>query len=131
MSFLKEGDIVELKEGHRVYFKLPEHFVFANCVGVFDKMAETEVIVGSSRNGMDTSFLKGNWIVSKTTYDGGGTGHGPHDVYPNGHHVFIEREVEDGKTLKANFYQSGAFTAMILPEDIEVVGKAKKNWVME
>jgi hypothetical protein len=131
MNYLKEGDVIELKEGHRIYFNLPEHFVYFNRVGVFDKMARTEITVGRLEKGMVTSFLEGKWIVTKTTLDGGGTGHGARDVYPNGHHVFIERESEEGHTMKADFYQSGAFTAMILPDEIEVVGKAKRNWIME
>ena len=116
---LKEGDIIELKEGHSVYAKIPEHFVYSNRKGSF-KLVRSKVDIGG-----EFAYLAGRYVVYKTTYDGGGTGHGPHDVYPDGHHVFCERI--DNRSVKVDFYQSGAFTAMI--KDIEPVGHAKLQWV--
>lgn len=56
------------------------------------------------------------FVVIRTAFDGGGTGHGPHDVYPDGHHVFC-KALKNGKYdkngIEINFYQSGSFTCMI------------------
>ena len=42
-SMLEEGDIIELKEGMRVYAEVPEHFLYTNRRGVFDKTAHGEI----------------------------------------------------------------------------------------
>ena len=62
--------------------------------------------------------------MTHITFDGGGTGHGAHDVYPDGHHVHCVHE--NGKH-NIDFYQSGAFTAMI--KDIVPVGRAELKMV--
>ena len=126
-SSLKEGDIIEIEKGFTVYMELPQHFVYSNRVGVFDKTGNATVKVGDSFNGMDTDFLIGKYIVTGTSFEGGGTGMGPHDVYPSGHHVYCEK-VNNNK-IKVDFYQSGCFTAM--NTSVKVVGKAKKHWEME
>lgn len=59
---------------------------------------------------------EGEFVVTKTTFDGGGTGHGQCDVYPNGHHVFckaLKNGEYDESGIEINFYQSGSFTCMI------------------
>ena len=56
--------------------------------------------------------------VVSTAMSGGGEGHGPGDVYPDGHGVSCE--TNDGLFLQ--FYQSGCFTYMIGPENVELVG---------
>jgi hypothetical protein len=56
------------------------------------------------------------YIVTHTEFTGGGTGHGPHDVYPNGHYVTarkIQRNLELGSVRK--FYQSGCFGNLHFP----------------
>lgn len=57
------------------------------------------------------------FVVVKTQMTGGGTGHGPHDVYPDGHEVTIRQLKKDGtyddKGQEYRFYQSGAFNCMI------------------
>jgi len=124
-KLLREGDIIELRPGHRVYMRLPAHFIYANRVGVFDKLAKTEVTIGAPQGGMDTAWVAGRYVVTATAMKGGGTAHGPHDVYPDGHHVKAERMDEDDRTV-VEFYQTGCFTAMI--PDIEPVGRAKATW---
>jgi hypothetical protein len=57
--------------------------------------------------------------------NGGGPGHNDH--YPDGHHVYCVKA--DATQSKVDFYQTGAFTAMI-PE-IEPVGRAIQRWVVE
>ena len=119
MSKLKEGDIIELKAGHRVYADIPEHFVYANRKGSFN-LTNHDITLGG-----DFAYLEGRYVVYKTAHDGGGTGHGPHDVYPDGHHVYCERL--DDRSVKVDFYQSGCFTAMI--PNLQPVGRAERNWV--
>ena len=75
----------------------------------------------------------GAYVVTKTSFSGGGTGHGPHDIYPDGHHV-IAKQLDDNRDydengLEINFYQSGCFTAMIYAKDIEKVGSKKMTFV--
>jgi len=118
---LKEGDIIELKEGHTVYADIPEHFVYGNRKGSF-KLTHNDVCIGG-----ELIYLAGRYVVYKTSYDGGGTGHGPHDIYPDGHHVFCERL--DDRKVKVDFYQSGCFTAMI--KDIGPISRASRQWVVE
>lgn len=115
---LKEGDIIELLDGHKVYATVPEHFLYSNCKGSFKPTKGDVVIHG------ELSYLAGRYAVYKTSYDGGGTGHGPGDVYPSGHHVFAERL--DDPSVKVDFYQSGSFTAML--PDLKAVGKAVRKW---
>jgi hypothetical protein len=117
-KMLKEGDVIEIKEGHMVYADVPEHFIYSNRKGCYD-LTHTDITVGG-----DFSYFSGKYIVTKTNMDGGGTGHGPHDVYPDGHHVYCVSA--DDQARKIDFYQSGSFTAMI--EDIEPIGRAELQW---
>lgn len=119
MSKLKEGDIIELKAGHKVYADVPEHFVYSNRKGSF-KLTHHDITLGG-----DFSYREGRYVVYKTARDGGGTGMGPHDVYPDGHHVYCERL--DDRAVKVDFYQSGCFTAMI--PVLQHVGRAERHWV--
>jgi len=71
---------------------------------------------------------EGEYLVVRTAFDGGGTGHGSHDVYPDGHHVFCKalrdgKYEEDGDEI--DFYQSGSFTCVI--RDIKPIRKMKKT----
>lgn len=116
---LQEGDIIELQEGHKVYATVPMHFLYYNKRGVFDQTAKGDVVIGG-----ELAYLAGRYVVYKTSHDGGGTGHGPNDVYPSGHHVFAERL--DDPSVKVDFYQSGCFTAML--PDLKAVGKAVRKW---
>ena len=127
---LEEGDIIELTEGHSVYYEVPEHFVYSNKIGSFRIMATATVRIGSflnsgADNGMDTSFLEGKYIVTKTCMDGGGVAMG-HDVYPDGYRVWCENA--GNHHIRVNFYQTGCFTAVISPKDIQTSGKAKISW---
>jgi len=119
MSMLAEGDIIDVPIGMRVYASVPEHFLYANRRGVFDKLAHGEVVVAE-----DFAHMAGRYVVFKTASDGGGTGHGPHDVYPNGHHVYCEKL--DGSGHRLDFYQSGCFS--VVHTDVVPVGKAERTW---
>ena len=117
---LVEGDVIELKEGMKVYADIPEHFVYANKRGSF-KFTHSDIALSK-----EFDYLIGKYIVYKTTLSGGGDGMGPHDVYPDGHHVFCVKE--DDKNVKVDFYQTGSFTAMIASKDIKPIGKAELHW---
>lgn len=55
--------------------------------------------------------------VIDTRMTGGGTGMGPHDIYPDGHQVTATDAF--GRTMV--FFQSGAFVGVIPPKDIDLV----------
>ena len=118
---LKEGDVIEIKEGHEVYAAVPKHFVYSNRKGCYD-LTHHAITVGG-----EFAYFAGKYIVVKTNSEGGGTGHGPHDVYPDGHRVYCVKA--DDSTVKVDFYQTGSFTAMI--KDIEPIGRAKLEWTIE
>lgn len=71
------------------------------------------------------------YVVEETKMCGGGTGHGPFDIYPDGWHVTARRLNNDGTYdphgLTKKFYMSGCFTNMIT--EVEVVGKMKRTFV--
>lgn len=115
---LQEGDIIELKEGHQVYADVPEHFLYTNRRGSF-ALAHGEVTIGG-----ELAYLAGRYVVYKTSFEGGGSAMF-NDYYPDGHHVYCERL--DDHSVKVDFYQSGAFTAVI--KDIEPVSRATRRWV--
>lgn len=116
---LEEGDIIELKNGMRVYASVPEHFLYENRRGVFHKTSHGQIEIGG-----ELHYFAGRYVVYKTALEGGGAGHGQHDVYPNGHHVYAEKLNNPG--VRVDFYQSGAFTAML--PNLEAIGKAEKTW---
>lgn len=122
-SLLKEGDIIEIKKDMKVYINIPKHFYYTNTFGDFE-CTSAEVVIGSVIKGWDTSNLAGRYIVTSTSMTGGGTGMGPHDVYPDGH--LVKCQMANQPLMKLSFYQTGSFTAMIT--DIEPVGKATATW---
>ena len=107
VGMLETGDIIDLKEGMRVYAEVADHFLYANRRGVFDETSRGEIEIAG-----DLGHFAGNYVVYKTVMDGG-DGPGVHDAYPDGHHVFAEKL--DDPSVRVDFYQSGVFTAM-LPE---------------
>lgn len=117
---LKQGDVIELKDGHRVYGHAPKHFLYDNCSGDF------ELCSGEFTIGGELHYFSGKYIVIKTEITGGGYGHGPHDVYPDGHKVTCVKA--DNESVKVSFFQSGSFTCMI--KDIEPVGVARLKWTL-
>lgn len=117
---LKVGNVVKLTN-ETVYASVPEHFLYSNKRGCFDK---ARGLVDLKNDNFD--YLRGEYVVTSTVMDGGGTGHGPHDVYPDGYHVFLKSI--DGEH-EVDFYQSGCFTAV--NENVEVIGEAEisYSWV--
>ena len=124
---LAEGDIIRLKAGHVVYFDIPEHFCYTNRLAVFDKLAQAVITIGLNHHGLETDFLAGKYVVTRTGMGGGGTGHGPGDIYPNGWNVRAQFVGRPWQIVE--FYQSGCFTAM--NENVPVVGRANQKWEVE
>ena len=116
---LEEGDIIELKKGMRVYAEVPKHFLYDNARGVFHQTGRGEIDIGGALD-----YFAGRYVVYKTAMDGGGTGHGVGDVYPDGHHVYAQKL--DNPSVRVDFYQSGAFTAML--PGLKAIGKAVRTW---
>jgi len=76
---------------------------------------------------------KSKFVVESANMQGGGTGHGPGDTYPDGWHVQARRLDENG-TYDPNgevicFYMSGCFTCMVDPINVKVVGKMQMRFV--
>lgn len=113
MSLLKEGDVIRLAKGTKVYCYIPEHYVYSNRRGVFDKLTRGEYELDQD----------GRFIVVKTALDGGGSGQGG-DYYPDGHHVWCEDA--DQPAFKIDFYQTGCYP--IAEENIHLIGKAERKW---
>ncbi len=118
---LKRGDLIQLEKGMKVYATIPEKFIYSNRTT--DEKKRTDVKIGeilsckTCEEVFDTSIFEGEYRVVATAEDGGGTGMGKYDYYPNGHHVFCEKK--DNSNIFVDFYQTGAFTAMIKPEEIK------------
>jgi hypothetical protein len=79
---------------------------------------------------IDESRTTAKFVVEWTGMDGGGTGHGPHDVYPDGWHVKARRLADDGsydpRGEVIEFYQSGCFNCMV--EEVSVVGRMRQSF---
>jgi hypothetical protein len=64
------------------------------------------------------------YLVINTAFTGGGTGHGPGDVYPGGHYVTATR-IGSKKKASRTFYMTGCFNNMIDCKNITLLGKAE------
>lgn len=121
MGFMKEGDVFEVKPGMSVQAMVPEHLVYSNRRGSWKL---TPHVVNTKENMF--AYLNGKYIVTKTATDGGGSGHGSHDVYPDGHHIWAEK-VDTRE--KIEFYQSGSFYHC--NKGVEPIGKGELRWIWE
>lgn len=120
-TFLKEGDVIRIEKGMRVYAEVPRHFLYSNTKGDY-AMGHGEIKADG-----ELEYFAGDYVVLKTAFGGGGSGMGPGDHYPDGHRVWCEST--EKPTRKIDFYQSGCFTCML--PDIKPIGRAKLTWVME
>ena len=126
---LEVGDVFEALKNMLVYTRIPSHFAYSNTPND-PTPTQSEVRVGEIRqrrdgHTLDLSYLKGRYVVEHARSQGGGTGHGSHDIYPDGWHIRARKLNEDGSYnptgVEIEFYQSGAFT--VVNEDVPVVGK--------
>ncbi len=125
---LQIGDVFELKNGMRFYAKVAEKYIYANRSGS-NKKATSNFVLSDAKH---LKKFAGKYIVVDTKFDGVGIGMGPHDVFPNGHHVFARKMYEMGDDvaynkngLKIDFYQSGSFNAM--NERVKVICKMERQ----
>lgn len=95
-----------------------------------------EWIESMHHDAFDETRPSATFVVTRAEAAGGGTGHGPHDIYPDGWEVVAKRLNADGSYNpdgeRILFYQTGqlgqSFTCLA---DAEVVGKMRKitTWV--
>lgn len=80
----------------------------------------------------DPSRATAKFVVEAANMQGGGSGNGPGDDYPDGWHVRARRLNEDGsynpKGEAIHFYMSGFFLGMVEPKDVQIVGKMQMRF---
>lgn len=81
----------------------------------------------------DLTRAKAEYVVIEAKMQGGGTGHGPHDVFPDGWCITAKR-LKSGRKWDPNgeeitFYMTGCFINLITSNEILVVGKMKLGFV--
>jgi len=95
-KLLEEGDVIILPLNVNVYAEVPKYFLYSNCKGEFKEWSRGEIEISG-----ELSYFASTYIVVNTVSDGGGTGMGPNDIYPDGHHVYCEmkgnKEVKEYK----------------------------------
>ncbi|QQG41873.1 MAG: hypothetical protein HYV90_01005 [Candidatus Woesebacteria bacterium] len=105
-----------------------ERLKAAAVTGNPDQPLVREVDLGA----YDPSRGNAEFIVEKASMEGGGTGMGPHDVYPDGWLINARRLSKagvydpDGEVIR--FYMSGSFTCMVLPVDVAIVRHMKMSF---
>lgn len=134
-KLLQPGDIIEIVDGDTVEINIPDHFCYSNRRGVMHRLSSAVVTVGEDYNGFPTDWLKGRYVVTQAYEGGGGEGHGPNDIFPDGWLIEAESllekhsEYSDSPRWKIKFSQSGCFSHS-MPEK-RAVGKAKAHWIVE
>jgi hypothetical protein len=121
-ELLSRGDVFLLKKGQTVYMKTLGFSDLEVVVGKPSSHQEyqhDEIKVKGRKFHSDQYLATvehpippaGEYRVTRTSYGGGGTGMGPHDVFPDGHRVYAKPVNADEPLI--SFYQTGCFTAMI------------------
>lgn len=138
-EILKTGDVIDIKKGMRVYVDIPGKFIYSNrteASPTANELTSHDVSLGqvfkTTKNVFDTSIYLGEYVVTNREYGGGGIGMGSHDVFPSGWQIFckkLKNGIWDENGLELNFYQTGSFTAMIKPREIEPIRKMKQKFV--
>lgn len=105
----------------RVYAEVPKHFLYSNTRGDFT-IGRGEICVDGS-----LEYFAGEYVVTKTSFGGGGSTGYPGGNYPDGHRVYCESTTKPAR--KIDFYQSGCFTCML--PDIKPIGRAELKWVIK
>lgn len=70
----------------------------------------------------------GEWLVAEVGMGGGGTGHGPGDIYPDGHQLTLYR-LRGGQVCwgvePKRFFQSGSFSDDVMLPFVPPLHKMK------
>lgn len=124
-----DGNLVPKTDVITVDGKTREHPVqFRRSGTAQDQKTEFETV---ELGAYDESRGLAQFVVENAQMQGGGTGHGPGDVFPDGWYVQARKLDETGSYNPngelVQFYQSGCFTGLI-PE-VELVGKMKRIFV--
>lgn len=69
----------------------------------------------------DLSRASARFVVTSAIMTGGGTGHGPHDIYPDGLRIRAKRLDKKQETIE--FFLSGCFTNKLDKKDLQYVGQ--------
>ena len=138
------GDVItsiKFQYGHLGYDKRPPIQVGADspvhmvCFTLTDnEVVEIERIVGGKLTSKelfidlgvpDVSRATAEFVVIENDMQGGGTGMGCHDIYPDGWHIIAKRLDKDGKWNpngeEIAFYMTGCFIDMIPPEEVKII----------
>lgn len=107
LEFKKKGySYLTLERGARVHTRKKQTMKATDGLG--DWTRHVEVVEDTSAYDRERSSTI--WEVMNVCWKGGGTGHGSHDVYPDGLHLTL-RSTERKEII--SFYVSGAFTCQI------------------
>lgn len=129
-ELLQEGDVFRLEPGDTVYALVPQHFLASNTRG------DWTVRRGKVTVGGEFDYLVGEYLVTKTAMTGGGTGHGPHDVFPDGHQVTAVKLPTKGAPSyvkqvphEVSFAQTGCFDTTTKMAGKTAIRKGRLQWV--
>jgi len=111
---LKEGDIIEIKQGDTIRTEVPKHFLYSGKKGNFTLAKETITICG------ELSYLAGEYMVTDAFKENGAM------FDKNGWHVFCVKKY-DNRQIKIDFYQTGATETVI--KDIKPVGRTTLQYL--
>lgn len=93
---------------------------------------EKDLWIDRDYGSSDLTRANAEYVVIDAKMQGGGTGHGPHDVFPDGWYVVAKRLKKgrkwDPKGEEITLYMTGCFTNLIPPEEISIVGKMSVSY---
>jgi len=130
-KLLQVGDVLYLGPGASVRTLVPEKIFISNKRNS-NKLIGECIIIGRVYKYKKERFIfyPGKFVVIKTVMDGGGTGMGPHDTFPDGHHVFCKKLKNDkynDNGPELDFYQTGCFHCV--NPHITPIGKMKQKFI--
>lgn len=121
LKYLQKGDVIEIKKGMTVYTGADEHKPIKTVIG-------SVIHLHDSQETFDTGVFIGDYAVIQAGSTGQGSGYdGSVDaavIYPDGYKI-ICKKLKDGKYdsegTEIHFYQSGCFSVVIQPSQIQPV----------
>lgn len=115
-------DIIEVfdNKGITMRYETALNFVYQNTEEIRSEDSKNEKFI----------LNPGIFVVVEAKLTGGGTGHGKHDIYPDGWEITAKRLKEDGSydsdSEEIKFFQSGSF-AHLVNVNIPVLRTMKKE----